>query len=175
MDTDAKLLDSGEGTKFPLFHALVDSAVTLLRATETDSVITYHAIAEAMGADVRNDNRAYRAFLRAAEIILRDDLRKVDNVRDVGYRIVKDTERRNVAKREELSSFRKLKKASATLTHVNMAPLDAKEMHLLVDEQVRVGIQLAVRHSVRRVKSLPPPEAVGSIDGRKLVAMFNEK
>ena len=122
MDTDAKLLDSGEGTKFPLFHALVDSAVTLLRATETDSVITYHAIAEAMGADVRNDNRAYRAFLRAAEIILRDDLRKVDNVRDVGYRIVKDTERRNVAKREELSSFRKLKKASATLTHVNMAP-----------------------------------------------------
>lgn len=160
--------------KFPLYERLVELSLALLKSKERDVLISYADIAEAIGCDVRTDVRSRTAFLKACKILLRENLRKVVNERNKGYRIVRDDERRHVAKREEASSYRRISAAVETVTRVAIDELGPVEASLLLTEQARMAMIEAIHRKLRKVKKLPNRSDVSVPSGSKLVEMMKK-
>jgi len=170
-----KLLEEGEGTKFPLSRVLRERALVLLRSWGEDKEIPYAALDAALEADVVNDRRARQAVLAAGEILLREDRRGVENVRTVGYRIYRADEHRRVAKSREKNGLRRFRKAAEILTATALDSLSPSEVALVLTDQARVAITLAVHKKLTRQRALPPKSDIEVPKGRALVAMFTKR
>src|SRR4029450_7848164 len=90
------ILEAHDGVKFPLSEVLKRRAYALLVLQPYEALVTYDVLTEAIGLDPRTDPRARSAVLRAGRALLRDDRKKIVNVREVGYRIVKPSEEAEV-------------------------------------------------------------------------------
>lgn len=170
-----KLLADGEGTKFPLSRILRERALVLLRSWGEDKEIPYAALNAALGADVEHDHRARKAVLAAGEVLLRDDQRGIENVRAVGYRIYRADEHRRVAKGREKSGLRRFRKAAEILTATALDSLSPSEVALVLTDQARVAITLAVHRKLNRQRTLPPKADIEVPKGRALIAMFTKR
>jgi hypothetical protein len=169
-----KLLADGEGTKFPLSRVLRERALVLLRSWEEDKEIPYAALNAALEADVVHDRRARQAVLTAGEILLREDRRGVENVRSIGYRIYRADEHRRVAKTREQHGLRRFRKAAEILTATALDSLSPSEVALVLTDQARVAITLAVHKKLTRQRTLPAKSDIEVPKGSALVAMFTK-
>ena len=170
-----KLLGEGEGTKFPLSRVLRERALVLLRSWGEDKEIPYAALNAVLEADVVHDRRARQAVLAAGEILLRDDRRGVENVRSIGYRIYRADEHRRVAKNREKNGLRRFRKAAEILTATALDSLSPTEVALVLTDQARVAITLAVYKKLTRQRTLPAQSAIDVPKGSTLVALFTKK
>lgn len=170
-----KLLPPGEGTKFPLSRVLRERALLLLRSWETDKDIPYAAINAALEADVEHDSRARKAVLAAGVVLLREDRRGIENVRNVGYRIYRNDEHRRVARGREKQGLRRFRKAAEILTATALDSLPPSEVALVLTDQARLAITLAVHKKLGRQRTLPVKPDIEVPKGRALIAMFTKK
>jgi hypothetical protein len=152
----AELLAAGTGARFPLSEVLRQRAYTLLVERAYEALVTYDELTVALGLDPRIDHRARRAVLRAGRRLLRDDRKKLVNVRTVGYRIVKPSEQVDVSLVEQQRGRRWTKRGLDTLTHIALETLTPTELARLMTEQARVALQLGMARRIARVKVLPP-------------------
>lgn len=170
-----RLLPPGEGTKFPLARVLRERALLLLRSCEIDKVIPYTAINAAMEADVQHDDRARAAFLAAGGVLLGEDRRGVENVRSVGYRIYRNDEHRRVARGREKRGLRQLRAAVKVITATALDSLPPAEVALVLTDQARLAITLAVHGKLRKQRALPAKTEIEVPKGAALVGMFTKK
>jgi len=171
----AEVVPVGQGTKFPLAQVLRERALALLRACDTDKEIPYDAIVAAMGADPRTDRRARGAFLRAADTLLEEDRRGVENVRDRGYRIYRADEHRRVAKAKERRGVRHLRRAVKIIVATALDGLPPAEVALVLTTEARLAMTLAVHKKLSRQRALPPRADIHVPKADSLVAMFTKK
>ena len=171
-----ELLKSHEGTKFPLSQVLRERALAFLRTRTVDSgLIGYDDLTAAVGMDTQADTRARHAVLAAAKILLREDNRKLVNVRMAGYRIVPASAHVGGSQAEQKRARRWLRRSLDTVTHVALGELSAVDVAKVLQEQARVAITLSVTKKLARQKTLPEREQIALPSGAKLAEMFKRK
>lgn len=97
----------------------------LLVATETNGVVTYEAMATALGLDPDADRQLLQMTMRRAakehEVV---DNRAVTAVPNRGYRVVEPQEHLGLARRHQVRSTRSLKRAHSKAVHVDMSKIE---------------------------------------------------
>ena len=168
------ILNHDQGTKFPLSAILKERAYTLLSEKDYNTLVGYDELTTALGLDPQLDTRARFAILRAGRDLLRDQKKKLVNVRNLGYRIAQPTEQVTVSQREQARARRWYRRAAATVTHVMLEGLPPTEVAKIMLEQARVGMQLAMSQRLARTKQLPPKEQLALPSSRKLIELFRK-
>jgi hypothetical protein len=97
-----------------------ETVYDLLSHRDVDAVITYDAFGEALGYDLRT-NRS--PLSKAVEVLQRENQRTVDNVRNVGYRIVAASEHARLAQRQIRKAGRSTKRGKGKALSANRAEL----------------------------------------------------
>ena len=166
------ILKHDEGVKFPLSVILRERAYALLSMREHESVVTYEELTTAMGLDPQQDTRARHAVLRAGRLLLREQRKKLLNVRNVGYQIIKPIEQVAASKKEQQRARRWLKRGLETVTHISLENLSPVDIAQIMTEQARAAIQLAMSQRLGRAKVLPPKEQLALPSSRHLVDLF---
>jgi hypothetical protein len=169
------ILQADEGTKFPLSRVLRERAVAFLSPLPFNTEVTYAALSEAIGLDVVGDKRGRNAVLQAGRLLLKEQHKKLVNVRRVGYRIVAPNEQVAVSQAEQKRARRWLKRALATVTHVALNDLTPEEVAKVLTEQARVGLSLSFQRRIGKQVSLPASEQLALPSGAKLVEMFKKR
>lgn len=97
----------------------------LYKRSATGSVVTYDAIAEALGLDSEKDRQAIQAAARRAGVEHeRQDRRAVEAVRNEGYRVVEPPEHLRLARRHQRKSSRELVRAQSKAMNVDMSQME---------------------------------------------------
>ena len=169
------ILEAHDGVKFPLSEVLKRRAYTLLVAQPYEAVVTYEALAEAIGLDPRTDDRARSAVLRAGRALLHDDRKKIVNVREIGYRIVKPSEQADVALNEQRRARRWYARALNTATYVALENLSPADVARIMTEQARIGLLLGMARRLGKVKTLPDRAQMVLPSKDRLVDLFRRK
>jgi hypothetical protein len=97
----------------------------LLAATETNGVVTYEAMAEALGLNPTADRTTLQNVMRrAAKEHETVDKRAVTAVPNVGYRVVEPQEHLGLARRQQTRSTRALKRGHSKAVNVDMSRIE---------------------------------------------------
>jgi hypothetical protein len=168
------VLRPNEGTKFPLARVLRNHAITRLRAVAYDEVISYEELSAAIGVDVVLDKRGRTAVLQAARVVLKQDQKKLVNIRTIGYRIVRPNEQVAVSAAEQQRSRRWLKRSLDTVTHVALHTLTPVEVAAVITEQARVALTLSFERKLQK-QELPSKDQLLLPSGERLVEMFRKR
>ena len=141
----------------------VQTLYDLLHKTRTGDVVSYEALHEAIGRDVREANRYL--LLRAIELIRRDHNYVFGTVRRVGVKRLADGEIVGAAAADVASIRRKARKAASKLTCVT--DFDA----LTADERIRHNATVSLFgavHSMTKRPQVKKLEAAVQSAGRSL-------
>lgn len=97
----------------------------LLVATETNGIVTYEAMATALGLDPNTDRQLLQMTMRRAakqhEVV---DKRAVTAVPNRGYRVVEPAEHLGLARRQQVRSARALKRGHSKAVNVDMSKIE---------------------------------------------------
>ena len=98
---------------------------SLLQPLPTGATLTYEAIGEALGLDPDEDRHTIQMAVRRAGVESeRVDLRAIEAVRNVGYRIVEPAEHGRLAVYQQRRSSRALKSGRSKVVNVDLTGLD---------------------------------------------------
>jgi hypothetical protein len=172
---DELIEEATSGVRFPLNEALRRRALAVLTAAGFDTVVTYEALTEAMGLDPSQDRRARTAVLRAATTVLKEQHKKLVNLKSVGYRIVRPDEHVTVSQQEQRNARRRLRRSLDTVLYVALAELPPLEVSKVVTEQARLGLLIGLTRRLTRLKVLPPSAQMQLPSGESLLAVFRKK
>lgn len=101
------------------------SLYDLLKATETNGIVTYEAMAEALELDPDKDRQAIRtALYRAAKEHEEIDKRAIKAVPNRGYRIVEPQEHLGLARRHQKRSTRSLARGHSKVVNVDLSRVE---------------------------------------------------
>lgn len=139
---------------------MTDCAVALLSERSFDATIPYAEWTSVLGANPEHDPRARRAVLRSGRKVLREQHKKLVNIRRVGYRIIRPNEHAAQSKSENRRARRRLREALATVTYVALENLTPAETAQVLMEQARNAIQVGVCQRLSRAKALPSRDQV---------------
>jgi len=104
----------------------------LLCATEVGGVVTYEALARALGMNAEADrHRIQVAMRRAAQEHEEVDKRAVDAVPNVGYRVVRPPEHVPLARRQQKKSNNALARGHSKAVNVDLTGVDEATRHAL--------------------------------------------
>jgi hypothetical protein len=170
-----QILKATEGTKFPLSQVLRERALVHLRRCDFDTIVSYADLTKVVGLDIVEDKRGRHAVLQAARILLREDRKKLVNVKTVGYRIVRPNEQRVVAEGEQRAAVRRFKRALATVTYVHLDQVPPEEQAKLLMDQARIALTLAVQRRLAKQKTFPTRDQLALPSGERLVEMFKKR
>jgi hypothetical protein len=173
--TFSETLKSHEGTQFPTSAEMRRRAFDLLAPLPFDTLIPYAQFTEALHLDPQREHRARQAVLMAGRDLLREHSKKIINVRDKGYRIIKPNEHPAVAQAQQRSARRRLREALQTVTHVALDHLTPTEVAQVMIEQARAGLQVALTKRLSRAKTLPPVRELHLPSSSKLVDMMRKR
>ena len=97
----------------------------LLKETETDGLVTYEQMAEALDLDPEKNKATIRAALyRAAKEHEEQDKRAVTAVPNVGYRVVQPQEHLGLARRHQKRSTRSLARGHSKVVNVDLSKVE---------------------------------------------------
>ena len=170
-----EVLKPKEGTQFPTRREMAAWAKAYLHDQDFDTIVTYADLTTVLGLDPQRDPRARSSVLKAGRDLLREDHKKLVNLRNVGYRIIKPNEHANQSRRENVRARRRLREALATVTYVAMERLTPAETVDALMEQARVAIQVGIHARLRRIKQLPPRNELKLPSASKLVDMMRRR
>jgi hypothetical protein len=169
------ILRQDEGTKFPTARELRERAIAFLQPLPFDTAVTYAQLTEAIGVDVVLDRRGRQAVLQAGRFILKNSLKKLENIRTRGYRIVRSDEQAACSQNEQRRARRWLKRALETVTYVALDNLTPEDVAKVLTEQARVGLSLSFQRRLSKQKDLPAKDQIALPSGTKLVEMFKKR
>jgi hypothetical protein len=169
-----EILQPGEGPLFPTTAELKARALALLTDRARDTVVSYGELTDALGMNVR-ETRARGAVLWAGHRLLMLEQKKLVNIRNVGYRIVKPQEHVGVSQQEQRRARRWLRRSLATVTHVALEDLTATEVAKLMTEQARAALAIAFQKQLSKAKALPPRKELHVPPTPQLVEMLKRK
>jgi alkylated DNA nucleotide flippase Atl1 len=168
-------LQSHEGAQFPTTKEMRTRAFDLLAKLPFDTLVTYQQFADVLGLNPVASHRARGAVLKAGRDLLKEHNKKIVNVKNDGYRIIRPNEHRGVSQSQQRGARRKLRDALQTVTHVALDNLTPKEVAEVMLEQARAAIQLSMTKQFSRVKDLPPRQDLHLPSSAKLVDMMRKK
>lgn len=168
-------LNANEGTQFPTMAEMRKRVFELLAPRPYDTLITYAEFEAVLQLNPADDRRARSAVLKAARDLLQQQDKKLVNVRNEGYRIIRPNEHQNVSRHQQQRARRRLRDALETVTHIALDKLTPTEVAQVMLEQARVGIQLAITKRFARAKQLPPRNELHLPSAMKLVDMMRKK
>lgn len=122
----------------------------VLQSAEIDQVVTYVELASVLDTDSRP--AIQDAMRRAARELEEQDLRAIENVPRVGYRIVKPQEHLTLARKHQRKSSRALLRGNSKVVHVDMSavPPEFRQAFEMVGRafsiQMEVNRRLSVGH-----------------------------
>jgi hypothetical protein len=97
----------------------------LLVATPTNGIVTYQAMADALGLNADTDRQLLQVTMRRAakqhEVV---DKRAVSAVPNRGYRVVEPAEHLGLARRQQIRSTRALKRGHSKAVNVDMSKIE---------------------------------------------------
>ena len=97
----------------------------LLAGADTGDVVTYEAMAAALGLDAAADRHKIQvAMRRAAREFLVIDLRSVESVPNTGYRVTETERKLELAKRQQSRGARAVRRGKDQVTYADTAALD---------------------------------------------------
>lgn len=164
-----------EGTQFPTMQEMCAAAYAELAAHAYNTTVTYTELAGVMGIDPQRNMRARTAVLKAGRRLLREQNKKIVNVRNEGYRIVQPNEQVGVSQREQARARRWLRESLKTVTHVALDNLSPTEIAKVMTEQARVAIQVSMARRLVRMKELPPKDEIALPSPNRLLEMMRKK
>jgi hypothetical protein len=162
-------LTENEGTQFPTTAEMRRRALQLLEQVPSNTLITYRALTAALGLNPQHESRARSAVLQAGRDLLKDQNKKIVNVRDQGYRIIQANEHVTVSQHEQLGARRRLRRALQTVTHVALHELTTIEIAKVMMEQARVAISVGMLKKLTKAKELPPTAQLHLPSASKLI------
>lgn len=168
-------LQPNEGTQFPTIAEMRGRALELLRERPYDSLIAYEEFAQAIGVNPMTDRRGRSAVLKAGRDLLAAHNKKIINVREQGYRIIRPNEHAVVSQSEQRRARRLFKQSLQTVTHVALDHLTPTEIAQVMMEQARSALQVAMAKRLSRAKALPPRCELKLPSTSKLVEMMRKK
>lgn len=168
-------IGSNEGTQFPTMQEMRDRALDVLSRHAFDEVVGYRELTDAIGLNPATSTRARAAVLKAGRTLLREHNKKIINVRNAGYRIVKPNEHVAVSKSEQARARRWLKRSLETVTHVALDDLSPGEVAKVMTEQARSALQLSFSRRIAKQKELPAKQDLELPSASRLIAMMRKK
>jgi hypothetical protein len=106
-------------------HARWKIIYGLLTATETGDILTYEAMAKALGLDPDEDrHKLQMAVRRAAKEHLVNDLRSLEPVTNEGYRVVETPKKLELAGQHQAKAKRSIARGRAHVIHVDISGMD---------------------------------------------------
>lgn len=97
----------------------------LLQAAEVNSIVTYDAMATALGLDADKDRTLLQGVMRqAAKHHEKVDKRAVVAVANKGYRVVEPSEHLGLARRHQVRSARSLKRGHSKAVNVDLSKIE---------------------------------------------------
>jgi hypothetical protein len=97
----------------------------LLRKAATGDVVTYQAMADALGLDADADRHAIQmAARRAAQELLKADLRSTDVVPNEGYQVVETVRKLDIARRHQGRAARSVARGRAQVDNADLSTVD---------------------------------------------------
>lgn len=97
-----------------------ETVYDLLSPRDVDDLITFDVFSEALGTDFRTHRSP---LYKAIEVLQRENHRTVDNVKNVGYRIVAASEHARLAQRQIRKAGRSTKRGKGKALSANRAEL----------------------------------------------------
>lgn len=101
----------------------------LLRPAKVEQVVTYGEFGAALAIDSADRPKIRQAIRRAVRELEEADLRTVDAVPNVGYRIVKPEEHLMLARRQQRRSSRALVRGKSKVVNVDLSGVDPETRH----------------------------------------------
>jgi hypothetical protein len=109
-------------SKHPLWMEMLEK----VKDKPYGSQITYQELIEyAKGEDIRDEKRYI--FEKMRKELLEQKNKALENIRDVGYRIVKPNEHSRLANREIKRAYRRVKSGASIILHVDYEQLNDSE------------------------------------------------
>lgn len=104
----------------------------LLQKADVDQIVTYEELGAALDLDPETDRHPIQmAMRRAAKEHEEVDLRAVDAVPNIGYRVVRPPEHVMLARRQQKRSTRALARGYSKAVHVDLSNVDPETRHAL--------------------------------------------
>lgn len=160
-----------EGPHFPLMSELRDRLRPVLVDATHGAVLTYEQLTVTLGVDA-HDRRARTAIWQVANELLREHRKAVENVRTVGYRVVRANEHVRLSRGQQQRASRRLRRAVQVVVHVDYADLTPDERNTVLNEQARTAMKFAVDRALSRTKTLPAP--VEAPTARDILRIFRK-
>lgn len=99
----------------------------ILTRRNIGDIITYDEMAETLDLDSHKDRHAMQmAMRRAAKEYEVENLRALDSVPNVGYRVVEPTEHLGLARRQQKRSHRALARGHSKVVHVDVSGMETE-------------------------------------------------
>lgn len=123
----------------------------LLVATETNGVVTYEAMGEALALDPVADRTTLQGVMRrAAKEHETVDKRAVTAVPNMGYRVVEPREHLGLARRQQTRSTRALKRGRSKAVNVDMSRIEPETRKALDMVAAVISMQLDFNRRAER-------------------------
>lgn len=125
----------------------------LFISTDYGTTLTYVDIVEKTGLDVSSEHR--QRMYTVNNILERDHLRSIQNVRGVGYRVAHPREHVESISIRRRRAGRQISKASKTASATNISRLNSDESRELADAQVWVTrVEQALNFHDKRISAI---------------------
>lgn len=132
----------GERARWRMIYELMQSA-------ELGGVVTYAAMAEALGLHERADRHALQMAARRAGLELEKvDKRAVDAVKGIGYRVVQPAEILGLGKRRNRKAGKQIQRGGITTQAVDLNAVDAPTRQALETLARGFAVQAEVNRRV---------------------------
>lgn len=129
----------------------------MLKDKKPGDVVTFAEMSDALNLDeVLDRQKILGAFPRAAKELLEKDLRALESVRGVGYRVAQPQEHLGLAVKHRRRASRALVKGHAKVTHVDMSQLDPNTRAAF--EAVGRGFELQMQFNRRTTQRMTEVE-----------------